>query len=120
MRHTIDGDRIGRYRAAVGMAPDGREAPPTYAAVYCLLPVLSALFDDPALGLPLAGLIHSEQSFEWGIPVGAGDSLEAGGSISSVESKRGLVMVGVDLWARDDRGRSVCSGRSVLLMRSGG
>jgi acyl dehydratase len=93
--------------------------PPTFAAVYCLGPALAALFADPELGIDLAGLIHVEQSFAWLVPVHPGDVVDASAEVSSVESKRGMTFVTVELAARDGGGETVCTGRSLLLLRGG-
>lgn len=106
-----------RYAEAVGSVQAGGELPAMFAAVYCLRPVLGALFEDASLGMPLAGVIHSEQSLEWRAPVVLGDRIDAEGRIESIQARRGLTRLSLDLRATNQDGREVCTGRSVLLQR---
>jgi acyl dehydratase len=119
----VDAERVARFAAAVGgteeaFAPGA--VPPTFAAVYCLAPTLARLFADREVGIDLAGLIHAEQSFEWPVPVRPGDVVDASAELTSVESKRGLTFVTLDLEATNQAGETVCRGRSLLLMRGAG
>ena len=119
---SVDAERVSRYAAAVGGTDGAYEpgsVPPTFAAVYCLMPTLAQLFADPELGIELAGLIHAEQSFEWPEPVRVGDVIDSSAEIASVERRRGLVFVTVSLEAVTRQGRTVCRGRSLLLLRGG-
>jgi hypothetical protein len=95
--------------------------PPTYAAVYCLFPTLGQLFGDEEVGINLAGLVHGEQSFEWPVPVRPGDVIDSTAEIASVEEKRGMTFVGIDLTAtRQSDKATVCTGRSLMIIRGGG
>jgi acyl dehydratase len=120
---VVAAERVSAYAAAVA-GPDAvfsaGSVPPTFAAVYCLMPALGQVFADPELGIDLAGLIHVEQSFEWASPVHPGDALLASAEVAAVESKRGLIFLTVDLAAVDGAGDTVCRGRSLLLFRGGG
>jgi len=94
--------------------------PPTFAAVYCLAPTLAQLFTDPEVGINLAGLIHGEQRFEWPEPVHPGDIVDAEAEIVSVEEKRGMTFVGLDILAtRQADSAVVCRGRSLMIVRGG-
>jgi len=84
-------ERVAAYASAVSGADEvysPGSVPPTFAAVYCLLPSLAEVLRDPELGIELAGLIHAEQSFEWPVPVRLGDVVAASAEIAAVESKR--------------------------------
>jgi len=120
---VIDAERVAAYVAAVS-GDDGAfslgSVPPTFAAVYCMMPALAQVFADPELGLDLAGLIHVEQSFEWPAPVLPEDVVDASAELAAVESKRGLTFLTVDLAAVNQAGETVCRGRSLLLIRGGG
>lgn len=118
----VDAEHVARFAAAIGAAGDAHEpgaVPPTFAAVYCLMPTLAQLFADPELGVELAGLIHAEQSFEWPDLVRVGDVIDSSAEIAAVERRRGLLFVTVSLEAVAREGRTVCRGRSLLLMRGG-
>lgn len=118
----VDHSRVSQFAAAVAGGDEVFEpgaVPPTYAAVYCLLPTLAQVFADQELGIDLAGLIHGEQSFEWPVPVRAGDVIDASAEIASVEVKRGLIFVTVGVEATNRSGEAVCRGRARLLIRAG-
>ena len=117
---VVDPERVARFAAAVAgdepvLEPGG--VPPTYAAVYCMMPTLARIFADPELGIELAGLIHVEQSFEWQATVRPGDVIDASAEITAVEQKRSLTLVSVGLEAHRGSGEPVCHGRSLLLIR---
>ncbi|MFN2452056.1 MAG: MaoC family dehydratase N-terminal domain-containing protein [Candidatus Dormibacteria bacterium] len=95
--------------------------PPTYAAVYCLFPTLYQLFGDAEVGINLAGIIHGEQAFEFPVPVHPGDVVDATAEIVSIEEKRGMTFLGVGVEAiRQGDGATVCTGRSLMIVRGGG
>jgi acyl dehydratase len=134
-----DASHVGRVYRAPGMVVEAERArafasaiagedavaepeavPPTYAAVYCLFPTLGQLFGDAELGINLAGLLHGEQKFSFHEPVRPGDVVESQARIASVQEKRGMTFVDVELEAATDAGRPVCSGRALLIIRGGG
>ena len=55
-------------------------APPTY--VVTLVPSIL-----PGLELPKAGVLHGEQSFDWGEPICAGDVIEVQGWLDDVKTR---------------------------------
>ena len=116
---VVDGDRAARFAQAIA----GGDAvyqpgavPPTYAAVYLMFPALGQVFGDAEIGINLAGLIHGEQRFDFHQPVQAGDVVDAEATIASVDHKRGMTFVGVDMQATRE-GTAVCSGRALLIIR---
>jgi acyl dehydratase len=118
---VIEGDRAARF--AQSIAGDGAIAepgaiPPTYAAVYLMFPALGQIFGDGEVGLNLAGLIHGEQGFEFLAPVAVGDVVDSEAEIVSVDNKRGMVFIGVDMKATRSDGTPVCSGHALLISRS--
>jgi len=118
---VVDGERARAFTRAIAGADEVFEPdaiPPTYAAVYLMFPALGQLMGDPSAGINLAGLIHGEQSFTFHSPVAAGDVIDATARVASVEDKRGMTFVGVDLDASRD-GARVCSGQSLLIIRGG-
>jgi hypothetical protein len=120
---VVSADRVAEYASAVSGADEvysPGSVPPTFAAVYCLLPSLAEVLADAELGIELAGLIHAEQSFEWPVPVRTGDVVVASAEVASVEGKRGMTFVTLDLAATNQSGDTVCRGRSLLLLRGAG
>lgn len=119
---VVDGARARAFAAAIAGDDDVAEPdaiPPTFAAVYLLFPTLGQLFGDAELGVNLAGLIHGEQEFTFHRPVRAGDVVDATARIASVEDKRGMTFVGVELTGTRDR-EEVCTGKALLIIRGGG
>lgn len=119
---VVDGERARAFAAAIAgddavAEPDA--VPPTFAAVYLLFPTLGQLFGDADLGVDLAGLIHGEQEFTFHRPVRSGDVVDASARIASVEDKRGMTFLGVDL-AGTSGGEQLCTGRALLIIRGGG
>jgi hypothetical protein len=118
---VVEGERARAFAEAIAggdevAQPDA--VPPTYAAVYMLFPTLGQLFGDDEVGINLAGLIHGEQSFTFHAPVRPGDVIDSTARIDSVENKRGMTFVSLDLEAT--RGtEQVCSGRALLIVRGG-
>ena len=119
---VVDGDRARAFAQAIAgtdLVAESEAVPPTFAAVYLLFPTLGQLFGDADLGVNLAGLIHGEQEFTFHRPVRAGDVVDASARIASVEDKRGMTFVGVELAGTRDS-EPVCSGRALLIIRGGG
>ena len=118
---VVDADRARRFALALAGADPVAEpdsVPPTYAAVYCLFPTLGQLFLDPDADINLAGLVHGEQAFTWPVPIRPGDVVDSVATIASVEEKRGMTFVGIDIEAkRQGDGATVCTGRSLMIIR---
>jgi acyl dehydratase len=117
----VEGERAKRFAHAIAgddaVAEPG-VVPPTYAAVYLMFPALGQIFGDAEVGLNLAGLIHGEQGFEFHAPVAPGDLVDSEAEIVSVDNKRGMVFIGVDMKATRSDGTPVCSGHALLISRS--
>ncbi|HEX6537605.1 MAG TPA: MaoC family dehydratase N-terminal domain-containing protein [Candidatus Dormibacteraeota bacterium] len=118
---VIDAERAGAFARAISGPGDGASAedvPPTFAAAYCLFPTLALLFTDPDVEVNLAGLIHGEQSFEWPVPVHAGEVVDSSAEIVGVEEKRGMTFLTLDVESRRPAdGAVVCRGRSLMIIR---
>ena len=118
---VVDGERARAFAQALAGSDPVAEpdaVPPTFAAVYLLFPTLGQLFGDAELGVNLAGLIHGEQEFTFHRPVAAGDVIDAQARIASVEDKRGMTFLGVELTGSRD-GAPVCTGTALLIIRGG-
>lgn len=117
---VVEGERARAFAAAIAGDDEVAEpdvVPPTFAAVYCLFPTLGRLLGDPEVGINLAGLVHGEQQLTFHEPVRAGDVVDSRARIASVEVKRGMSFVGIDIESTRDGGRPVCSGRALLIVR---
>ncbi len=117
---VVDGAAARAFGAAIAGADevfDPAAVPPTFAAVYCVFPTLHQLFEDADVGVTLAGLVHAEQFFEWPTPIRGGDVVDATAVITSVEDRRGILLLGVDHEARRQDGDTVCRGHSLMIIR---
>ncbi|MDB5113122.1 MAG: hypothetical protein JWL78_192 [Chloroflexi bacterium] len=117
---VVEAERARAFAEAIAgddAVAEPEAVPPTFAAVYCLFPTLGQLFGDPEVGLDLAGLIHGEQRFSFHEPVRPGDVIDSQARIASVQEKRGMTFIDVELGAARADGRTVCSGRALLIMR---
>ncbi len=117
---VIDGERAARFAAALAGSDPVAEpgaVPPTYAAVYLMFPALGQIFGDPEIGINLAGLIHGEQGFTFHEQVQPGDVVDSEATIASVDDKRGMTFVGVDMDSKRQDGTRVCSGHALLIIR---
>jgi hypothetical protein len=126
-RYSAPGQRIEPEPAramaqAIAGAAEVREPgamPPTFAAVYCLGPTLAQLFNDPEVGIDLAGLIHAEQSFEWPAPVLPGDVVDATAEITGIDTKRGMTFVRLAMDATRPADQTVvCRATSLMIVRA--
>ena len=116
---VVDGTRAADFAKSIAGGDDVFQPgtiPPTFAAVYLMFPALGQVFGDAEVGINLAGLIHGEQSFTFHEPVAAGDVVDSEATIASVDDKRGMTFVGVDMRATR-AGTPVCSGRALLIIR---
>ncbi len=117
---TVEAERARAFADAIAgddTVAEPEAVPPTFAAVYCLFPTLGQLFGDPDVGINLAGLIHGEQRFSFHEPVRPGDVVESQARIASVQEKRGMTFIDVELEATAGD-RRVCSGRALLIVRA--
>jgi hypothetical protein len=117
---VVDGGRAAQFAAAIAGGDEVYQpgaVPPTFAAVYLMFPALGQVFGDADVGINLAGLIHGEQGFTFHQPVQAGDVVDSRATIASVEEKRGMTFVGVDMESTRQDGTAVCSGRALLIIR---
>jgi len=117
---AIDGDRAASFGAAIAGGDavfEPGSVPPTFAAVYLMFPALGQVFGDAEVGINLAGLIHGEQGFTFHQPVQPGDVVDSEATIASVEEKRGMTFVGVEMASKRQDGTPVCSGRALLIIR---
>tara|TARA_B100000029_G_C17609840_1_gene969153 strand:- start:31449 stop:31901 length:453 start_codon:yes stop_codon:yes gene_type:complete len=96
-------------------------APPTFASVYCQLP-MRQVFEDEELGMNVPRVVHGEQSFEFGEVVKAGDVISTSTTIRNIIVKENaagvkneLVLVRTD--SVNQNNEIVCVGRWTIVER---
>ena len=111
---TVDPNRLRLFFSAIGEDnPVFRDENVAQAAGFAGIPVPpSYLFcqemmdaNDPVefltvLGIPIARILHGEQSFFYHAPIVAGDKLLFEGSITNVSHKKGGAMTLLEMTAR--------------------
>ena len=94
-------------------------APPTFLMGADLdAGTMTTLLDT--LGVPIARILHGEQSFTPHAPVCAGDVLSVESKISDIYSKKGgaLEFIVKDSTIKDAQGETVVEARSVIVVRN--
>jgi acyl dehydratase len=128
---TLDPERIRQFARAVGETDAiyfddaaargrgyaGQVAPPMFASVYTLAPVMAQVIRDEELGLELPRAIHGEQEFTFHRLALAGESLSAEGELIQDEVRSGLRFVTVRSVSRDARGEPVAESVGTLVVR---
>ena len=109
--HTVD------PAAAHADALPDLVAPPSFAAVFAIQPFSSAC-SDPALALNVLRLVHSEQDFEFFLPVHPGDVLETTGEITRIQERGALDFLEVTTESRNQRDERVVRGVWTAIIRN--
>jgi acyl dehydratase len=120
---TAIGDRNPIHRDPVAAQTAGYRdiiAPPTFAAVFAMLPFRRALADPDWVArstIDPAKILHGEQSFEFQRPIVPGDRLLVQCIVRDVKRKKALVFLYVSMRADDERGERVLVGQMTLVLR---
>lgn len=134
INYEVAREKIGEYVAAIGdRNPLHRDtiaaqtagyrdmiAPPTFGAVFAMLPFRRALADPAWVErstIDPAKILHGEQSFEFQRPIIPGDRLLVQCIVRNVERKKALVFLYVSMRADNERGERVLDGTMTLVLR---
>jgi acyl dehydratase len=134
INYEVAREKIGEYVAAIGdRNPIHRDpvaaqtsgyrdviAPPTFAAVFAMLPFRRALADPDWVArstIDPAKILHGEQRFEFQRPIVPGDRLLVQCIVREVERKKTLVFLYVSMRVDDERGERVLDGQMTLVLR---
>ncbi len=77
-------------------------APPMFAVVYCAAAIERALF-HPDLAIDFEMLLHSQQEFEWGPLVIAGDEIVTSVALAEVSERIGMTFYVFESASRNQR-----------------
>jgi hypothetical protein len=111
----LDADRVAAFADAIGHPGD--DVPPTVVTAPELAAGLANVLADPELGLELSRVLHGEQEYEWGRPLVVGETIVAETTIEEIRSRAGLEFLRLRTDLRDEGGRTVVVGRSMLIVR---
>jgi acyl dehydratase len=107
-------DRLRDFAAAIGVAFDGGQAPPTYPIVLAF-DAMNAFLEAEAIDL--FRIVHGEQKFAYERPIVAGDVLTATLTVASLRQIAGNDIIGTTSEVTDASGKLVCSTSATLVHR---
>ena len=114
------GDPQPMYRSAAAAEAAGHPdviAPPTFVMVLFNQYALSAVVEDPGLGLDYDRMVHGDMSFEYTRPVRAGDRLAVSTYIDEIMSRAGNDFLVLRADIDTDAGERVVTARAQLVVR---
>jgi hypothetical protein len=112
--YEVTEDRLRDFADAVGVAYDGRQAPPTYPIVLAF-DAMNAFLEAEAVDL--FRIVHGEQKFAYARPIVAGDVLTATLTVASLRQIAGNDIIGTTSEVTDAAGSLVCSTSATLVHR---
>ena len=81
---------------------------------------MTALMEDPSVGISLHRVVHGEQRFAYTRPVVEGDALTATLTVDSLRQISGADIIGTRSEVTDADGRHVCTAFATLMHRGEG
>ncbi|MGA8210234.1 MAG: MaoC family dehydratase N-terminal domain-containing protein [Nocardioidaceae bacterium] len=118
--YTVSGERILEFARATGSAHvEGGAAPATFPIVVAF-GAMTALMEDPEVGISLHRVVHGEQRFSYTRPVVAGDVLTATLTVDTLRQIGGADIIGTRSEIADADGRPVCTAFATLVHRGEG
>ena len=114
--YLVTEERVAEFAAATGSAYDGGAAPATFPIVVAF-GAMTALMDDPDVGIELHRVVHGEQRFSYRRPVVAGDVLRATLTVDTLRQVGGADIIGTRSEITDADGQEVCTAYATLVHR---
>ena len=114
--YAVSRERITEFAHATGSTYDGGAAPATFPIVVAF-GAMSALMEDPSVGIALHRVVHGEQRFTYTRPVVAGDELSATLTVDSLRQIGGADIIGTRSEITDADGHPVCTAFATLVHR---
>ena len=87
-----------------------------FAVVYSAPAVAPAIF-DPDVGINFALMVHGGQEFRWGPLVVAGDEIETGVRVVSIDQRGDKGFYVFESTSTNQRGETVCVGTWTNIVR---
>jgi len=117
--YVVTRERLAEFAAATGSTYDGGAAPATFPIVVAF-GAMTALMEDPSVGISLHQVVHGEQRFAYTRPVVEGDALTATLTVDSLRQISGADIIGTRSEVTDADGRHVCTAFATLMHRGEG
>jgi len=115
--YLVTEERIAEFAASTGAGhAAGAPAPATFPIVVAFQ-AMTALMEDPSVGISLQNVVHGEQRFAYARPVVAGDLLTATLTVESLRQLGGADIIGTRSEIVDADGHRVVTARAVLVHR---
>jgi hypothetical protein len=114
--YAVTRERITEFAHATGSTYDGGAAPATFPIVVAF-GAMTALMEDPSVGISLHRVVHAEQRFTYARPVVAGDELTATLTVDTLRQISGADIIGTRSEIVDAEGRPVCTAFATLMHR---
>ena len=118
--YVVSREKLAEFATATGGAAesgyDARTAPATFPIVVAFR-AMTALMEDPSVGIALHRVVHGEQRFIYTRPVVAGDELSAELTVDSLRQIGGADIIGTRSEITDGEGRHVCTAYATLVHR---
>ncbi len=115
--YVVSTERVAEFARATGSTYDGGPAPATFPIVVAFA-AMTALMEDPSVGIALHRVVHGEQRFTHARPVVAGDELSAVLTVDSLRQVSGTDIIGTRSEITDARGELVCTALATLVHRA--
>ena len=114
--YVVSRERLVEFAHATGSTYDGGAAPATFPIVVAF-GAMTALMEDPSVGISLHRVVHAEQRFTYTRPVVAGDELTATLTVDTLRQISGADIIGTRSEIVDAEGRPVCTAFATLMHR---
>jgi len=115
--YTVTEERVREFAAATGSSYDGGPAPVTFPIVVAF-GAMTALMEDPDVGISLHRVVHGEQRFTYTRPVTVGDELSAALTVDTLRQIGGADIIGTRSEITDAEGKPVCTAFATLVHRA--
>jgi acyl dehydratase len=114
--YTVSREKLVEFAHATGSTYGGGAAPATFPIVVAFA-AMTALMQDPSVGIELHRVVHGEQRFTYTRPVVPGDELTATLTVDSLRQIGGADIIGTRSEIVDGDGRPVCTAYATLVHR---
>jgi acyl dehydratase len=115
--YAVSHEKVLEFARATGSDFDGRTAPATFPIVVAFR-AMTALMEDPEVGIELHRVVHGEQRFTYTRPVVVGDRLSATLSVDTLRQIGGADIIGTRSEITDEQGEPVCTAFATLVHRA--
>jgi acyl dehydratase len=114
--YAVSEERVVEFARATGSTYDGDAAPVTFPIVVAFS-AMTALLEDPSVGISLHRVVHGEQRFTYTRPVVVGDTLTATLTVDTLRQIGGADIIGTRSEIADADGHPVCTAFATLVHR---